>query len=51
MYKIDELINDTTQIDDRWIIARPIKASLKQRVKDAIQVIKGNADAVTFYKQ
>ena len=34
-----------------WVIARPIKQCFMRRLKDAIQVLKGNAEAVKFYKQ
>ena len=51
MLKIDELLHDTTFISGKWVIARPLKSCFILRVKDAIQVLKGKADAVEFYKQ
>ena len=51
MNKIDELIRDTINIDEKWVVARPIKSNLKQRINDAIKVVLGKADAITYYKQ
>ena len=52
MIDIDSLICNKTYIDGKWVIARPVKdPRLWQRIKDAVQVIQGKADAVKFYKQ
>lgn len=51
MLKADELKNTTTCIDNRWVIAKPVTGTLKQRLKDAIKVLKGECEAVSFYKQ
>lgn len=51
MLHIQDLLNQSTQIDGKWVIARPIIVPLICRIKDAWQVIKGKADAVKFYKQ
>jgi len=51
MYNVDTLHEITTEIDGKWVIARPIKQGFIIRFKDAIQVLKGNAEAVKFYKQ
>ena len=51
MLKIDELNVTHTEIDGKWVIARPTKDRLLQRIKDAWKVILGKADAVIFYKQ
>lgn len=46
------LLHETQiNIDGMWVAARPIKEGFWQRIKDAIEVIKGRADAVKFYKQ
>lgn len=51
MLRADTLHQNQTEIDGKWVIARPIKPSFIRRLKDAWQVIKGNADAVKFHKQ
>ena len=51
MLRVDELSQCSTEKDGKWVIARPIKACFILRIKDAIQVILGKADAVKFYKQ
>ena len=51
MLKADELTNTKTCIDNRWVIARPVTGSLKQRLKDAVKVLSGKCEAVEFYKQ
>lgn len=51
MLKADELKQNATFLDNHWVIAKPIPGTLIRRIKDAIQVIKGKAEAVTFYKQ
>jgi len=50
MVTIDSLTVKTC-IEGKWVVARPMKDPLPQRIKDAIQVILGKADAVKFYKQ
>lgn len=51
MINIDSL-NTRTCIDGKWVIARPVKDSrLSERMKDALQVLLGIADAVKYYKQ
>jgi len=51
MIDVDTLITKTC-IDDKWVIARPVKDSrLLERMKDAFQVLLGKADAVKYYKQ
>jgi hypothetical protein len=51
MLKADDLKNNTTCIDNKWVIARPLCGGFRSRVKDAIKVFTGKADAVSFYKQ
>ena len=51
MLYIESLLDDKKCIDGLWVVARPLTASLMNRIKDAWQVILGKADAVTFYKQ
>lgn len=51
MMNIDSLLNTKTCIDGKWVIARPLKDRLFQRIKDAWKVVTGKADAVMFYKQ
>ena len=53
MHKADEIKEyPQTCIDGMWVKARPINyKSLKSRIKAALEVLKGNADAVKFYKQ
>jgi len=51
MLNADLLHGIQTEIDGMWVVARPIKDGIWQRIKDALEVIKGNADAVKFYKQ
>lgn len=46
MLKADEI--NLTIKDGKWVVAKPIKQPLVRRIKDAIQVIKGNAEAVSF---
>ena len=48
---IDELTNDKICIDNKWVIARPIKKPFVRRLIDAIRILTGKADAVVFYKQ
>jgi hypothetical protein len=51
MLKIDELVNTKANINGKWVIARPLSGPFLWRLKDALQVIFGKADAVKFYKQ
>lgn len=51
MLNADEINATKTEIDGVWVVARPLKDGLWHRIKDAIEVIKGNADTVQFYKQ
>ena len=52
MLKADEIIEFPQKyIDNKWVKARPIIYSLKQRLKDAFKVLTGKADAIMFYKQ
>lgn len=51
MLNADTLNENKTCIDKKWVIARPIPQPFLMRLKDAIQIIKGNAEAVKFYKQ
>lgn len=47
-----DLLNEThALIEEKWVVARPMAGTLISRIRDAIQVLKGNADAVKFYKQ
>ena len=36
------------EINGKWVLAKPIPAPFKYRLHDAIQVLKGNAEAVRF---
>ena len=53
IHKADEIKEyPQTYIDGMWVKARPINYKyLRLRIKSAIEVLKGNADAVKFYKQ
>lgn len=51
MLNADTLNENQTYINQKWVIARPMLQPFLMRLKDAIQVIKGNAEAVKFYKQ
>lgn len=48
MLRADDLIHNKKYKDGKWVIARPIKQSVPRRIKDAIKVLKGNAEAVSF---
>lgn len=51
MINIDSLRTKTC-IDSKWVIARPVKDSrFLERIKDALQILLGKADAVKYYKQ
>lgn len=51
MLKADDLTRNMTLKDRKWVVAKPIPQSLSRRILDAIQVIKGKAEAVTFNDQ
>ena len=51
MLNADELNQNTVKIDKIWVIARPMRQGFRKRFKDAIRVLKGEAEAVMFYKQ
>ena len=52
MYNIDELLNNATNIDGKWVISRPIPCrTIKQILKDTWAVFIGKAEAIRFYKQ
>jgi len=51
MLKADELRYDKTCIDKKWVCAKPYPQPFIMRLRDAIAVLKGRAEAVTFYKQ
>lgn len=49
-YLID-CLETKTEIDGKWVIARPMPGPFLLRLKDAWLVAKGEADAVRFYGQ
>lgn len=51
MYLIDNLFNNKAELYGNWYISRPLIPPLPTRLKDAWQVLVGNADAVTFAEQ
>lgn len=51
MLKVDELEQNQALINGKWVAKKPIKQPLPMRIKDAIQVMKGNAEAVVFKDQ
>lgn len=51
MLKADELKYNQTFINGKWVIAKPITQPLSMRIKDAIKVVKGKAEAVVFEEQ
>lgn len=51
MLRADDLHENTTMINGKWVVARPIKQPFIRRVKDALKVLKGEAEAVIFYRQ
>lgn len=51
MLKADELLQCQREIDGKCVVAKPIIQPLIKRVRDAVKVIKGEAEAVIFYKQ
>jgi hypothetical protein len=49
-------INCKTQIDGKWVIARPLNwrkenTTLVDRLWDALLILKGKAEAFYYYKQ
>ena len=57
-YKIDELLNrgrNSTMIDGKWVEARPMEyqgiGKWKYRIKEAVLVLTGKADIMTWHKQ
>ncbi|MET3505440.1 hypothetical protein [Halalkalibacter oceani] len=48
MLKANELFHNTRIKNGRYVVAKPLKQPLIRRIKDAIQVVKGKAEAVTF---
>ncbi|HUX80399.1 MAG TPA: hypothetical protein VMW10_11765 [Alphaproteobacteria bacterium] len=51
MLNADLLNENKILIDGMWVVARPIKNGFIRRLKGAIQVLRGKAEAVKFYKQ
>jgi len=52
MMDVDSLVQTKTCIDGKWVVARPVKDSrILERIKDAVLVVVGKADAVSYYKQ
>lgn len=51
MLKAEKLNETQAFIDGKWVCAKPMKQPFKYRLYDAIQVLKGKAEAVRFYKQ
>jgi hypothetical protein len=51
MLNADKMNETQVCIDDNWVIARPVKGTLRERIKDSFTVLVGKADAVKFYKQ
>lgn len=51
MLNADTLNKNETCIDGKWVCAKPISQCFRRRLMDAIQVLKGKAEAVRFYKQ
>lgn len=51
MLRADEIAETKTQTDGKWVAAKPIKQPLIRRFKDALKVLKGELEAVKFYRQ
>ena len=48
----DDLLNNKTEVKPNiWLVARPEPGPFWNRLYDAIQVLKGKAEAVKFYEQ
>ena len=50
-YLIDGYFQTKTEIEGKWVIARPLLGSFISRLKDAWLVLTGKADAVKFHEQ
>ncbi len=50
MLSVDTLKENQTCINGKWVIAKPYPSHFMWRVKDAIAVLRGKAEAVSFYK-
>lgn len=52
MLNIDSLIEIKIYLDGKWVVARPVKDNrIFARIKDALLVLFGKAEAIGFYKQ
>jgi|GEM_PF-5115485 len=51
MLKADDLQITMINIDGKWVVAKPLPQPFIRRIRDAIAVLKGKAEAVCFYKQ
>lgn len=51
MLQADSLRHNTVYIDRKWVCAKPFRRPFWYRIKDAWAVLKGKAEAVSFYKQ
>lgn len=51
MYLIDSLFNNKAELYGNWYISRPLIPPFSIRLKDAWQVLIGNADAVMFMEE
>lgn len=51
VYPVEALLNSHVQIGDRWVIARPYVQPFLSRLQAAIAVLRGKAEAVSFYQQ
>ncbi len=55
MYYVEDIkkwsvSRDSGNPDDGWKLARPIPGGFFERLRDAWQVLVGNADAIRWYK-
>ena len=48
---VDSLVDTTTEIDGKWVIAKPLNDPFIWRLKDALKVITGKCGDVHFHKQ
>lgn len=55
MLKLEDILKmaneNKTQIDGKWVPSRPVKGSFLDRLRDAIAVLKGKADAFKWPEQ
>ena len=51
MLFVDNLNDAQAEIDNKWVIARPVAGTFIDRIKDAWKVLTGKCEAVKFYKQ